>query len=64
MLFLLNHGKNELDLFFEYTPYRKCYVSCLIINVFSSDRRSTINIKVRSYFHIILKLLHKVSECL
>ena len=36
----------------EYKPSHKCYVSCLIINVFSRGRRSTLNIEVRSYVHL------------
>ena len=36
----------------EYTPSHKCYVSCLIINVCSSGRRSTLDIEVRSYVHL------------
>jgi len=43
MLFLLNHDKNEL--YPEYTPSHKCYVSCLIINAFS---RGSLNFKYRS----------------
>jgi len=47
MLFLLNHGKNELDLNTHNLTNAMC-----IINVFSRGRRSTLNIKVRSYFYL------------